>query len=206
MVIIPLNFKFKGNRNYIHGTDMYNLIIEQLIEKCFISFDSKFKISIHQFARNQCDLIFSKESDSSFFIPENQIAEFEILHNEHKIIGYLTEVDRVIDCRIPFNEDIIENLSTIDNFTITMKDDISGFGYSPIEITVLMAKKLHYNNYPLSEGKWIFVKLDLTRLFKNNDSDKIKINMIHNFKNQLTKSEIYVENFLIGYIYFSVKR
>lgn len=54
---IPLYFAFKGDRNYVHGTDIYTAILKQTNSKYDGKILGSIRLSIHAMANKDCDLI-----------------------------------------------------------------------------------------------------------------------------------------------------
>lgn len=192
---IPLEICYKGQRNYIQGGDLYSAIIKYLPPDA-----APFRLTIHRFATKSCDIVFS-ETDYTGPLESSLIAEFAYATGSEKRTGRVIETENTIDCRAPFEEEKIEALCTIDkgqNEIIIAGES----GFTPIEVVISMAKNLHYSLYS-SEGKWIFVRLDLERLFQPDDR-RLRIGLKHNLNNRLTKSLIESDGIGIGHIFFSL--
>ncbi len=199
---IPLEFKFKGNRNYVHGPDMYTIIFEK-ISSTFPKYKLKsIKLFMHQFASKQCVLNFGTY-DEKIDKPKNAVAEVIAVTDNGKIHGWLEETDHLIESKYEFDESRIERLCKMERNKISIEGEC---GYSPVEVVTSMTKQLHYSLFP-SDDKWVITRIDLKRSFIESDSANLVIENKHNLDNRLTKSEIFSSGELIGYIYFSlVKR
>jgi len=197
---IPLHFSFKGNRSYVHGTDIYTAIIMQTNSK----YDSKtllsLRLSIHTMAFKDCDLVWAGSGELTDK-PDEVVADFVVGLDKGEIAGWLIESDRPIESRYDYDETRIEALCKVRDQAIMITGKT---GYSPIEVIVSMTKQLHNRLFPSKDAKWFFTKLELTRPLQNNDSSRFVIEQKHNFKNRLTKSEILCHREVIGQIYFSL--
>jgi len=199
--VIPLNLCFKGDRNYLQGADIYNFICENIPNFVIRNIRAPFRLIIHRFAHNQCDMLLSLPEEV-VNKPDNFFAELIFSSSRGRISGWLVETERSVTCRNPYNEEKIEKLCIVTDQSIRIKGDS---GYSPIEVAVCMTKQLHYILYP-SKDLWIFTRLELNRMFHPNDAHCMQILLKHNFKNLLTKSDISVKSEVIGRIYFSLSK
>jgi len=186
-----LNFCFKGDREYIHGTDIFIKLLKyyQRIDKIDIAFHG---ISIN-------NLTFYTEKPD---IKDIKVS-FRAISNENKIKIFGIENNSKVKCTNEYKEERIVKESTIniDKKCITLSRVAE---YSFIEHIVAMNKALVENIYPNKEGKWYFTRLQI-----NNDIDisiikSINLNLLSNFQFKLTKSSIIINNENIGFIYFSL--
>ncbi|MCD4727932.1 MAG: hypothetical protein K8R46_09740 [Pirellulales bacterium] len=197
---IPLNFSFKGNRNYVHGSDIYSSILKQMNIQYYGKTLGSIRLSIHTLAFKDCDLIWIG-SGKLMDKPDRAVADFMIGLDKVKVAGWLIEIDRPITSRYDYNETRIEALCKVRDQTITIAGKT---GYSPIEVAVSMTKQLHNALFPTKDAMWIFTRLELVRALQNSDSSDLAIKHKHNFNNRLTKSEIFSHESPIGHIYFSL--
>jgi len=190
-----LEFCFKGNRTYVHGTDIFNKLIDEL--KNEISND-KIDLSFHGIARTNLSLLDEK--------PENEeLIKFVIkFNNKNYERTFLYGVENGIDinCRYKYPEEDICNFSdlNVEKQIINLKVDSS---YTFIEDSVALNKYLLENLFPDANGKWYFTRLQLKRLPKETYYP-LKLSLKANFNFKLTKTEIFIDNQSIGFIYFSL--
>lgn len=191
-----LNFCFKGNRTYIHGTDIYNNLLDyiQNIKSEILSID----LSFHGVAKTNIEI--SEEK------PENEnLLKFAYKYTDqqnNKTILYGVENANKVECRYEYLEEEICNLSELDleNQEVILKKDSS---FSFIENTVAINKFLLENLFLDAKGKWYFTRLQIKQIPK----DKIyplKLVLKANFNFKLTKTEIFIDEKSIGFIYFSL--
>jgi hypothetical protein len=200
MKTVSANFKFKGDRNYIHGTDMYNHTMEQLLKTHKLNTSNRVRLSIHSIASKQCQLILG-EPGESFSKPSNLIADLVVETPEENIAAMVVEADQPVTERYPYDEAKIESLCKIIDQQIEIKENS---GYTPIEVAVAMNKQLHNHLLPHKDGKWFFTRIDLDRPFKKEHSQNLTIILKHNFNDRLTKSELLFRGESIGNIFFSL--
>lgn len=196
-----LDFCFKGNRNYINGTDIY-CHISNLISKLYQEIDLKeLNMSIQKFSNKNNDITVS-DPEENLVYPDGFTARFSINSSRGKISGFLTETNKEVSCRCAYNEDNIYKQCIVDNHHVNFNGETV---YSTIEVVVAMTKYLHMQIFKDEcKGKWIFSKLEVNRLFNETDKENLSIELIKNIGYKLTKSQIISNDQVLGYIYFSL--
>lgn len=200
-MINNLSFKYKGDRNYIHGTDIFNQAMS-LIRGEFNDDAIDVDMSIYRIAKNcmymhdfadefnnqkPC-VIFNIKSDTAsrktFFLYENeqQVTE-RYEYPEEQIIkkaNYNTD-DKTAFINNPGNYTFIENVVALNKGLLQF----------------LLTDK--------PPGKWYFTKIKLyglNQVLAKNYS--IKIQFKKNMQFKLTDSVIYLNDNIVGNIYFSL--
>ena len=193
-----LNFKFKGARTYVHGTDIFNKTVETIKSK-EIKID-QLSMSINNIVKSNLDLIFTDENEVS----SNDSVRFEIESNNQIYYCSLQENKTEVNDRYPYPEADIVNASMIDvdNSLVTLSVELE---YSTIEKVVALNKGLMERLFPDANGKWYFVKLEVSDLFFEN-VEVIQVKLIRNMHLRLVKSSIEINRKPAGFIYFSLKK
>jgi hypothetical protein len=201
LLIEPLSLNLKGQRDYLQGGDLCQAVME--FAGCRLDGRvDRLLLGVHRFMHRQPDLHWHDGAKSGAR-PEKAAADFSVSSQGAAFSGWLVETDRQVTNRIPFDEERITRLCTIRGQAI----DISGnSGYLPIEVAVSMTKKLHNLLLPTNDGRWIFAKIDLNRLLREDDASALSVVLMENLYNRLTKSEIHVAGTSVGYMYFSLLR
>jgi len=200
MKVVDLNLPYKGDRDYLHGTDMYAETVrvlngvkpEALIGKC--------RMVIHNVAKRQCRLLYTFLSDTAKR-PENIIAEFNFISDTGNLMAWLVETLEDITERIPYAESHITENCVLSEQSVKL---ICRSGFSAIEELVAMNKLLHVTRYPPGESRWYFTRMDLDRLLTANDVGNLQVKLQQNLNNRLTRSEVISHGQIIGHIYFSM--
>src|SRR5690242_20463127 len=121
-----LNFKFKGNRNYVHGTDIYSKILQHLSEEFTIS---NLDLSFHKVVKN------------------NLIAEF--VHSNHansdnatpaSIFKFSDPTETYIVRLFETNSDVTEN------YEYDEEDVIKASIFNEVEKSILLNFPSSYTN------------------------------------------------------------
>ncbi len=189
-----LEFCFKGSRTYVHGTDIFNKLVE-LLNKEIKS--EKIDLSFHGVAKTNIDLLVEK--------PENdELLKFAIKFTDNsgnKNVLYAVENGVGIECRYEYQEEDICKLSNLDleNQKVLLNKDSS---YTFVENSVALNKYLLENLFPNANGKWYFTRFQLNKIPENIYPLRLELKANFNFK--LTKTEIIIGEESVGFIYFSL--
>jgi len=128
-------FKFKADRNYLHGTDIFNQVSELLGDE------------------NILDISFRSTTDRQCFLSEEKCGPVVAVIKTQSKTLYLIESDVTIDNRYDFDEDGLVVNAIINGDKISMQLDEN---YSYIENIVALTKKLNNSLNKPSSGKWLF--------------------------------------------------
>lgn len=195
-----LELCFKGDRDYLHGTDMYNSVVDA-VHRCGVTIIGH-RMAIHAIARNQCRLSIAAAGEP-VTRPDKLVADFSFDVAAGMVAGFLTESADKVECRYPYDEERICALCSTRGGRIRIN---GATGYSPIEVIVAMTKHLHHVALKERAAKWAFTKLELSRALCADDATRIQLELVHNFNNRLTKSRIESGGAPLGHIYFSLWR
>ncbi|WP_066153799.1 hypothetical protein [Aliarcobacter cryaerophilus] len=189
-----LEFCFKGSRTYVHGTDIFNKLTEQLKSEML---NKEIDLSFHGIAKANMDLISEK--------PENEellkfAIKFTNKNNERDVL-YAVENGENIECRYEYPEEDICKLSNLnlDGQEVKLECESS---YTFVENSVALNKYLLESLFPDANGKWYFTRFQLNKVPENIYPLRLELKANFNFK--LTKTEIFVNDESIGFIYFSL--
>ena len=189
-----LNFSFKGKRNYVHGTDICNTLMNLLKDDLL---NVNFDLSFHQMITSNIELVSIKPSEEKLKF----ICKYINKNNERKIL-YGIENENDITSRYKYDEEKITSLSILN----LLKQEIILKAQSPfsyIEDIVALNKFLLENLFNKENSKWLFTRLQLMHIPFNNIYP-LKLILRANFNFKLTKTEIFCNNKSIGFIYFSL--
>lgn len=190
-----LEFCFKGSRTYVHGTDIYNKIIEFIKD---IKNNESFDLSFHGVAKTNLEVSEQKPDNEDIL---KLACKYTDMQNNKRVL-YGVENSRKIECRYEYPEDNICKLANID----LEKEEVSLnelSSYTFVENSVALNKYLLENLFPNINGKWYFTRFQLKEI-PNENVYPLKLVLKANFNFKLTKTEILIDGKLIGYIYFSL--
>lgn len=192
---IDFEFCYKGERGYVHGTDIYNQLMLFLTDSKIEC--SSADLSFHGVTKNNLTFVLDElppEKDAKF------IFKYTDQSGQKKSIFGL-ENDHPVKCRYPYNENEIYEKALIDISAqrLVIEEDTS---YSFIENIVALNKFLLEQLFPNVIGKWYFTRIQLKEIPQKKFPVTLVFKSHFNFK--LTKTEIMVDSKVIGYIYFSL--
>jgi len=149
---IHLDLHFKGDRNYLHGTDLFESISKSCSAKMggFLQ-----RLAFRRLARNQCDLVFDQTGTVA-----DSIARGTWKTGDGGLAQFLlVETDRRVTESYPYDEEPIRRLIRVSD-----KEAAMPFlrEYSTIEAIVATTKFLNQRLNPPLEKTWLFGQIDLT--------------------------------------------
>jgi len=194
-----IEFQYKGERDYIHGTDMFNRMIAA--PTATSATVSNIRFTVHDFVHNSACQLYSSTDKQALQDIQNIRArcQFKTANCNHWLA--LTEQP---SANLPFNryaydEDRVIGLCRRDAESLSLTQQ-SPFTF--IETIVAMNKHLHQLLFPELPGKWIFTRIDLDAYCDVRES--LTLQLKHNMSNRLTKSAILVNQQQVGDLYFSL--
>lgn len=194
----PLDFCFKGNRTYVHGTDIFNKSLT-LFQQLGYTELKKIDIAFHHIVEKNLTFLPEYDGDNENI---KVTVKFESVDGLHRFVAIENGID--IDCRYEYPEENIVRASIVDieNKMMTLQEPLA---FSFIEKIVAMNKGLLEKLFENVDGKWYFTRLQLNDIMINDVSTrKISLMFKSNFNFKLTKTAVAVDDKEIGFIYFSL--
>lgn len=191
-------FRYKGKRDYIHGTDMFNEIFSVIHETNL----TNILFSVHDFIRPRSCEIYTTSIKEEITAIEGVKSRCQV--NVDGETRWLALKENSMqtgdnDSRYEYDENHVISLCEL------REESISLMGHSPftfIETVVAMNKRLLEELFPDANGKWVFTRIDLD--FLSYADTNLCLNFKHNMNFRLVKSEIIEGGQKIGDIYFSL--
>jgi hypothetical protein len=194
-----LRFCFKGDRNYVHGTDIFNAAHKFFIDKEKEK-PTNIEMSIHKVVRQNMTLVFKEEISAS----EMPVVHFMFSGSRDAVNIVLVENEEKIECNYEYDEDNIvaaAYYNEVEKAIILPKYE----QYTIIEKIVALNKGLLQRIFPDVKGKWYFTKIKIASGDVNsNDPGEIRLYFKKNLNFKLTQSSISIGEKLVGNIYFSL--
>ena len=194
-----LDIGFKGDRDYLHGTDVYDTGLAAL-RACFPGADGRVRYSFHAIARTALDLRCG-QAGTIGERPENCAAEIHLGDGSTMVSGWIVETGRAVEGRVAYDEDAIGAACTLAGQNIAMQKPTS---HRPIEIAIAMTKRLHYALFPPPAGKWMFTRLDIARQLEPADTAGMEIAHKNRLGARLSRCDLRAGGVSLGSIYFSL--
>ena len=196
---IELKIPLKDDRTYLHGTDIYNALVNYFYKSGWKTFKlDRIKLKFHHLAHNTCYLVLSDSGK----LPYKYSTEFNFRFKDRFQSGWLVESNKPITHRVMSYE------SAIYKQTLRKGSSVSLLGsnvFPPIECLVFMTKKLHYDLIPTPKDKsWYFAALDSIRFLEQKDTIGMEIKLLNVFQSKFSESEIIIGKKRFGTIYFAL--
>jgi hypothetical protein len=178
-------FKLKSNRNYLHGTDIYNYFIKNKFRNIKITFKKKIKKQPYIFN------IFKEK------ITNKDLCILEYNYYKRKYLIGLRETKKKILSTYDYNENEFYKY-----FKLRKNGASCNFKSKFKSIEVLVALNKFYHNEKIRNTNWYFSKLKLNEPFDENRLKKFNIKIKKNIVNKFTIMNIYKNKKKIGEIDF----
>jgi hypothetical protein len=195
--VSEIEFQFKGKRNYIHGTDIFNAMISSYPGSGM----NNIRFTVHDFVRTPLCQLYLAEAKDELNAVEGICArsQFDADGITHWLALTQGKGDATTGGRYAYDEDRIISACRMNEQSIALVQQ-SQFNF--IETIVSMNKHMHEQLFPDVTGKWIFTRIDLDTRYE--DREKLALRFRHNMNYRLTKSDILANDKKIGDIYFSL--
>ena len=193
-------FKFKDNRSYVHGTDIFNNLVEQILKQFKKNDQLNLKLSFKKPIHSQC-IIHTSENISNIDLSNNSSAELKLKFNEFVFYYYIEEIFEPIKEKYSSYEKVIMDLAAIEDdiMTISTNKDISF-----IEKVVFMNKKLLSSRVKEIKKKFFFSMIEIQDLNKIFNINNVTLKLDRILGNKHFKSCIFVDSKNIGNLYFTL--
>ncbi|KMJ88302.1 hypothetical protein ACH58_23340 [Achromobacter xylosoxidans] len=194
-----LDLSFKGDRNYLHGTDIFDTLLAWLREQGFEIIEG-LDLSFHQMAtstlRAELDLVDARD------VKNAAILSFASQGSRHRVS--LRETAKAVTGRRPYPEDRLVADAEFDATTQAIRVENCLPGYSAIEYWIALTKAMHLRALPHVSGKWLFVRARFPRLDAPLECVRPAVQLTSNYQDKLTRSEVSLDGRKFGDIYFSL--
>lgn len=196
---VPANFGFKGNRNYVHGSDIYPAALSIACE-LWGHYPDEVKCTFHNLLKNQG--IFYLRSGEKKPSSEDIYARFIFRLGKSKYELVLNATNQPISVTRAYDEEEVLRFSKMSTRSIHM---IVRSDYSYIEQIIAMTKRLHHVVYADVHDKWLFTKLHIKDRIAPEDycESALEIRAERKVQNILSQCSIFVNDWPAGHIFYS---
>ncbi|MDN5924313.1 MAG: hypothetical protein L0H70_04870 [Xanthomonadales bacterium] len=196
---LPLSLegmRFKGGRDYLHGTDILPIALNALSSGRPLNVISEMDIVFHSLARTGLTLYGDAPSG------RKAKAQLSCTIDGARCKLTLAEDGRPITDRHPYAEEQIVAATMIDVASATATST-GTLPFTNIERWIAMIKALHHAAYPQAEGKWLFARAKLAS-YQDLQVEPVehRVSIQSNFGCKLTRSELTVDGCNLGDIFF----
>lgn len=187
-----MDFSFKGDRNYVHGSDIYMKIMEEMKALDYDNWDS-LGLNITQICHHNLICSLSEKRINQ----KDEVVNFVLKKGNDKIFGSLVEdTSKTIESRYAFNENDIFKYCTIDSEKGSIEYNNPQNTFLTIEIILAIAK-LYLEKEVDNTVKWYFRRITLFKPMEAIESHPISITKISQ-KNGFIGFDLFVGNEQFG--------
>lgn len=188
--------KLRGNRDYIHSTDIYQQILDGASSNGLQAgggMDLRIKRKMTTRVVYRYSNTASAESDLA-----GVVASIEI-NNEPWVVE-LRETGDPADGVKAYDEARICDASRLGDVDVLLDYDV---GMQPIEVVTALAVHLHKRRFSPPQGlRWLLARLELKRLLRSEDASQMKISIDRRIGDKITRSRILAADGDIGAMTF----
>jgi len=189
---MPLDLRFKGDRDYLHGTDMVDAVIGHFQGMTDIA------VRIQKIAARPVELIVLPDPTTE---RKNMVAVFSGRLGEREISIGLREIeDGSLPGRYAYDDRAVVAAAAFD-FDNRTADMAWNADYTPIEQIVALQKALLLRCFADAAVHWYFTRLDVNVL--PDRFDKLALAVTQALGTNLVRSGISLDDEDIGNVYFS---
>lgn len=189
-----MDIRFKGERTYLHGTDICDVLLDRLIRPAGGTV-TDMDLAFHRPARTALRLV--RDGD-----PKAACSVLKHKQDGEPQVHTLEETGDPVSGRYPYDEAAIIRACTLDTRARTVEQD-AAMDHSRIEIWVAMIKALHQKMFPDAPGQWMFGRLRLPDPSRIDGTGLCGAAFVAGMGgNKLTRNTISVGPDVVGEIFF----
>jgi len=197
--VTPVDLNFKGDRHYLHGTDVYDAAVSSLHAR-WPDIDGRCRFTFHRITSRPLSVI-SEPFSQGAARPEKCVAEMHVTGGKDQASVWFVQREGEVTGRYPYDEDRVVAHCVMEGNRIALGAVPKA---KPIEIVVAMTKRLHNSILKPETGRWLFTRLDLQRLLQTRDMDGLSVTLAAPARLAITRSNVASRSGDIGSIFFSV--
>ncbi len=192
---IKLEFSFKGDRNYVHGTDIYKQIVKGLTTLGYVNWQL-FELNIRKIGQYNMICFLADRKHKI----EGEVINFVLKRDQEQLYGSITENDNSkIASRYSFNENDITRHCIIDYNQESITYNNSQNTFATIDIVISLSK-FYLENAIDNNVKWFFRSVKFLRPIDNIEYQQIWVKKILQKRN-IVGFDVYAGDQLIGQAY-----
>lgn len=194
-----LRLPYKGGRQYLHGTDIYNAVCDLLAARQFGPLE-KLDVVFHKMTLTQLrGRIYGEEPAPE---TERQVV-FRGKAGGRPLTVILEEDGAPITERVPYDEEALAAQATWNEAEkqITL---LGGPQVSNIEKIVALNKTLLSRSFPEAKGRWLFARLQLIESIRPKVFEQIEVRFQGHSHFRITRSTLFGDGAPLGSLYFSL--
>lgn len=195
---------FKGERTYVHGTSLYEAVLQGAEVTGFGAPDGPLSVDFRRRLVSGARLHYHDAAGAPA-APEDAVTGFNLRCGTRVVRGWVEPTSTVVTRRIPYDEALIRTATAIDGETIRM---IGAPPFQPFEICAAMAVHLHNTLFPPPPGeRWMLTQVKLERPLTEADLSGLTLAFQRRLGERVTRTGVAVpEQPSLGTLTFMLTR
>lgn len=197
-----LKLVFKGERNYVHGTTMFDETVRLLSDAGYEPLNA-IQFLIYKMISTNLKLVVEPYREAA---PANEdAAVMRFAADGQSMQACVKLQDGMPETRVPYDESAVLNHCEIDATTRRIRLLNDGFGFSQIEVLVSINKALHLAVLDKPATSWVFCRWDSPAWPLPADLSGVTVTLKQTLGTRLTRADVELAGQMLGQIYFSAK-
>lgn len=199
MIKVHFESYFKGGRDYIHGTDVFNGI-QSAVQQHYGS-SAYVKSLVFRSISKTCGVIFL-QCDK---VPEGFVvsANFKVVTGDEEIIGLFATYEEPVIEHKGYDENLVMTTALIDEEGQFIHQTHKTV-FTSIEEAVALTKFLHNKLLLPPQGAWMFTMIDVKDSSFLGSNELFKVKLKQNLGGKMTRSELIMGGKTVATIGFTV--
>lgn len=195
-----IRISFKGQRNYVYASDVFVEVIKAITTHFPNKKITNIDFSTHKMAQNNLELNVYEENVRD---RDNAQSVFLFTIDNRDYCGILVETNEIIINRQDYPEEKLYNLFSYNKeHKSIFSNSIPGF--STMDIFTSMNKFMLTDLFPEITNGWLSVRTKLNSALPNT-YNSLEVRFQKNFSNRYYQSVLFLDNELVGTLFFSIK-
>jgi hypothetical protein len=198
-----LKLAFKGERNYVHGTTMFDETVRLLSEAGYTQLNNV-EFLIHRMTSANLRLVVEPYREN--LSASDDVAVMRFSANEHSMQSYIKLHEGMPETRMPYDESAVSDRCEIYAATRSIQLVNDGVGYSQIEVLVSMNKSLHLAvlDKP-ADSSWVFCRWNSLAWPLPANLRGVTVTLKQTLGTRLTCANVELGGQILGQLFFSAK-
>jgi hypothetical protein len=196
---ISLNAAFRGQRDYLHSTDLYDGIVAGLKDSGIEA--TSFDLKMHDKITVKPEILFYRDLSPNLNIKPAAVAKFS--SSQGGYTAYVSNKGSLIQETKQYDEANIWSKVMVNNNFFEVKDCLP---YSAIEVVTSVGVFAHKLLFPPPQGaRWLLAQISCNRLLAESDVRYFKLELARKLGPKLTQSNLFDKHGVFGKLIFILK-
>ena len=189
MSIFHPRLAFKGARSYIHGTSLYEAVIEGAHAGPGAP-DGPLSVDFRRQLQGGAEIHYVTGTAAD--IPKDATGTFRLTCRGDSVTGWIQPSGEPVNERVDYDESVIRNTAEIDGEAVRQT---AAPAFLPIEVCTSMGVMLHNHLFPLdAQERWLLARIQLVRPLATEDILGMTLTCHQNMNGRITRSGLHTGN------------